>query len=133
MTNVPFAPIGLIIGVFIVFYLLFRFFIIKKAAKKDFKRLLTWIGKSGDSITQEELILEMAASYEKAGKKDKAIKHYELYLYKKKENDPEILFRIGNLYGMESFDKALEYWQKSARLGHEESKEVLKTLRNDNQ
>lgn len=121
-------PLITLVVIFIVFFFVMRVWFIGKAAKKDFKRISKWIDKSGDAVTQEELILQMAESYEKVGKRDKAIEHYDLYLFKKKIPEPDILFRIGNLYGMESYDKAKEYWEKAAEHGHREAAELLESL-----
>jgi tetratricopeptide (TPR) repeat protein len=102
--------------------------IFKKAVKSDTKRLSSLLPKSGNGLSQEELILEMADSYEKSGNKEKAIEHYELYLYKKNVEDPEILFKIGNLYGMEEYDKAVSYWQRAADKAYKPAIELIASL-----
>ncbi len=129
MSILHLIPLITVIGIFLFLYLLLHFSVLKRAAKKDSKRLSALFKNSGNSINQEELILEMAESYEKAGRKEKAIEHYELYLFKKNSSDPEILFKIGNLYGIESFEKAKEFWQKAADRGYPEAERMMESLR----
>jgi len=99
-----------------------------RVAKKEYKRMQTLFGSSKDKLTQEDLILEMAKSYEAAENKEKAIEHYELYLFKKRSSDPEILYKIGKLYGIDNINKAKEYWEKASQAGHQEATELLNTV-----
>ena len=127
MTNIiTLIPIGLFLLIFLM--LLGRFILFRRVAQKEYKRFSTLLGSSKETLTQEDLILEMARSYEKSGNREKAIEHYDLYLFKKKSSDPEILFTIGNLYGIESLDKAREYWGKSAEQGYQPAIEMLNSI-----
>jgi len=124
----PFTIIFPFLLILVVVFLLLRFLILGRVAKKEYKRIQTLFGSSKDKLTQEDLILEMAKSYEIAENKKKAIEHYELYLFKKRSSDPEILYKIGNLYGVDNINKAKEYWEKASQAGHQEATELLKTV-----
>ena len=122
---VALLPIALLV---VLMFVVIRFMVFRRVAKKEYKRFSTLFGSSRDKMTQEDLILEMAKSYETSGKKEKAIEYYELYLYKKRVSDPEILFKIGNLYGIEETAKAREFWEKAAKGGHKPAIDLLKSL-----
>jgi|GEM_PF-4451519 len=128
MNFIHILPLITVVIVLIIFYIVIHTMIFKKAVKSDTKRLSSLLPKSGNGLSQEELILEMADSYEKSGNKEKAIEHYELYLYKKNVEDPEILFKIGNLYGMEEYDKAVSYWQRAADKAYKPAIELIASL-----
>jgi len=124
-------PLIVVVLTLIFFYIVIHTMIFKRAIKSDTKRLSSLLPKSGNGLSQEELILEMAASYEKSGNREKAIEHYELYLYKKREEDPEILFKIGNLYGVEEYDKAIDYWKRAADKAYKPAIDLIASLDNE--
>ncbi|MCB5230717.1 MAG: tetratricopeptide repeat protein [Candidatus Cloacimonas sp.] len=82
-------------------------------------------GYSEPEITTDDLWLEMARSYEKSGDVEKALEHYELYIFKKRPNNPEIYFHVGNLFGKESLKEATDYWQQAADMGYQPAIEAL--------
>lgn len=122
-------PVFFVVGIIVVIYVLFGAFFFRKAIKKDKARISTLFKSSEGGLSEEYLILEMAESYDKKGNKEKAIEYYDLYLYKLKTPDPEIMFRIGNLYGMEAYDKAMEYWKKAADMGYKQAQDIVESVK----
>lgn len=122
-----------VIVLVVLMMIVIRVMIFRRVATKEYKRFSTLFSSSKNKMTQEDLILEMAKSYESSGKKEKAIEYYELYLYKKRVSDPEILFKIGNLFGVEETAKAREFWEKAAQAGHQPAIDLLKTLNDSDQ
>ncbi len=119
---VYFVPMVIVVFlVVVVFSLLRRGFrknIVKQTETDSDKANFIKSGVSG-TLAEERLLLEAADSYEKAGRTEKAIENYELYLYKSDSEDPAIFYKLGNLYGLENQEKANYYWEKAAKSGYQ--------------
>lgn len=119
-----YAPFALIAPVVVLVFIIAVFMIAKKL--RGGKRTSSPNDIPGEEpLTAMDLWLEMARSYEKSGDIEKALEHYELYIFKKRPNDPEIYFHVGNLFGKESLKEATVYWQQAADMGYQPAIELL--------
>lgn len=103
-------------------------FILSKMFKKRRTRNTPTSIDTMNNTTAEDLWLEMAQSYEKSGNIEKALEHYEIYLFKSKSADAELHFHVGNLFGKEAIESAVKYWKEAASLGYQPAIDKLMNL-----
>ncbi len=93
-------------------------FIFYRALFRSLKGLSVWFKK--DTMKEEHLLLEIAHSYLRTGKKDKALKMYYQYL-QKVPNDADICFRVAKLLSSDDPETAMLYLRRAALLGHKDA------------
>jgi len=93
----------------------FRGFIFWRAFITTLKNLSGRFEK--DPMKEEDLLLEIANSYLKSGKKDKALQSYIQYLAKRPK-DARVCYQIANLLRDEEPQTAINYLKRAALLGN---------------